>query len=130
MRLMATKPAKGAVIRDGDDTVSPEIYVSHLYERQGWSVMPLESMPLHALFGVMMWVLIQDGSDPRVRMAGFGDRNVYEVRGKKAPVWTLLPDDFGGKGYATRRKEQIAGHFDIFPNNAKICSGCSIIGAR
>ncbi len=76
--------------------------------------MSLESMPLHALFGVMMWLLIQDSSDPRVRMVGFGDRGVYEASGEKVPIWTLLPDDFGSKGYAERRKDQIAEHFELF----------------
>lgn len=107
-------PSKGALIRLGEETVSPEAFVSHMYQRQGWSVMSLESMPLHALFGVMMWLLIQDGSDPRVRMVGFGDRDVYEASGEKVPIWTLLPEDFGSKGYAERRKDQIAEHFDLF----------------
>lgn len=108
------QPAKGALIRLGDETLSPEAYVTHLYGNQGWSVMPLESMPLHALFGVMMWLLIQDGSDPRVRMVGFGERHAYEASGAKVPIWTLLPDDFGGRGYPKRRKKQIAKHFELF----------------
>ena len=107
-------PSKGALIRLDEETVSPETFVSQIYQRQGWSVMSLESMPLHALFGVMMWLLIQDSSDPRVRMVGFGDRGVYEASGEKVPIWTLLPDDFGSKGYAERRKDQIAEHFELF----------------
>jgi hypothetical protein len=77
----------------------------------------LESTPFHALFGVMMWLLIQDGGDPRVRMAGFGDRHVYETSGEIAQIWTLLPDDFGGRGYASRRKKQIEDHFSLFPDD-------------
>lgn len=111
------QPTKGKVIRLGDETVSPEAYVTHLYRSQGWSVLLLESMPLHALFGVMMWLLIQDGSDPRVRMVGFGDRHTYEASGEKEPIWTLLPDDFGGRGYPKRRKKQIAKHFELFPED-------------
>lgn len=111
------QPVKGAVIRLGDETVSPETYVSHLYQREGWSVMPLESTPFHALFGVMMWLLIQDGGDPLVRIVGFGDRHAYEANRKKRPIWTPLPDDFGGEGYAARRKEQIASHFELFPDD-------------
>lgn len=115
--IYSDRPAKGVVICLGDETVSPETYVTHLYQSQGWSAMPLESMPLHALFGVMMWLLIQDGGDPRVRMVGFGERNAYEMSGAKVPIWTLLPDDFGGRGYPKRRKKQIAKHFEVFPED-------------
>lgn len=113
----SNQSVKGALICSGDKVVSPETYVSQLYQAQGWSAMTLESMPLHALFGVMMWLLIQDGSDPQVRMAGFGDRYIYEETGDKSPIWTPLPDDFGGKGYANRRNEQIIRHFELFPDD-------------
>jgi len=113
----AEQGTKGAVIRDGDDIVAPEVFVARLYARQGWSSLPLESVPFHALFGVMMWLLIQDGDDPQARMVGFGDRHVYEASRDKSPIWTLLPDDFGGKGYAARRQEQITSHFDLFPDD-------------
>lgn len=111
------QPAKGAVILLGNEIVSPEAYVSHLYQRQGWSVMQLESMPFHALFGVMMRLLIQDNSDPLVRLVGFGDRHVYETSREKSPIWTFLPDDFGGKGYAQRRMKQIDSHLEDFPED-------------
>lgn len=112
-----TAPIKGAIIRLGDENVSPESFVSKWYESQGWSTMPLESVPFHTLFGVMMWLLIQDGSDERVRMVGFGDRAAYEASGEKVPIWTLLPDDFGTKGYAERRRDQITAHFELFPDD-------------
>jgi hypothetical protein len=115
--IYSEHPAKGALIRLGNEIVSPEAYVTHLYQSEGWSVMPLESVPLHALFGVMMWLLIQDGGDPRVRMIGFGDRHVYEASKSNVLIWTLLPDDFGGRGYAERRKKQIAEHFELFSEN-------------
>jgi hypothetical protein len=111
------QPAKGAVIRLGHDVVSPEAFVSRLYRDEGWSVLPLESLPLHALFGVMMWLLIQDSSDSQVRLAGFGDRHVYEATGGKSMIWTWLPDDFGGKGYSQRRKAQIERHLGEFPGD-------------
>ena len=115
--IHSDRPVKGAVICFGNETVSPETYVAHLYRSQGWTVAPLESIPLHALFGVMMWLLIQDGSDPRVRIVGFGDRHAYEAGGAKLPIWTLLPDDFGSRGYPKRRKKQIARHFELFPED-------------
>lgn len=113
----ADSPKKGAVVILGDEIVSVEAYVTHLYQSQGWSVMPLESLPLHALFGVMMWMVIQDGADPRVDHEGVGDSTVFEATGQKIPGWTLMPDDFGSDGYAIRRKEAIEDHFSTFPDN-------------
>lgn len=115
--IYSDQPAKGAMIVLGDETVSPEAYVSHLYQSQGWSVMPLESMPFHALFGVMMWLVIQDASDPLVQLVGFGDRHAYETSRKKVPIWTFLPDDFGSTAYAQRRQQQIARHLGRFPDD-------------
>jgi hypothetical protein len=117
MRPTLIAPKKGAVVILGDEIVSVETYVTHLYESQGWSVMPLESLPLHALFGVMMCLLIQDGTDPQVDLAGFGDRTVYEDTGQKVPIWTPMPDDFGSEGYSGRRKQAIDDHFSTFPDN-------------
>lgn len=113
----ADQPTKGAVIQLGDEAVSPEAFVTRMYEAQGWTCLRLESAPFHALFGVMMWLLIQDGADERARMAGFGDRHAYEAREKTTAIWTRLPDDFGGPGYAARRQIQIAEHFDLFPDD-------------
>ena len=83
-------------------------------EADGWSVMPLESVPFHALFGIMMWLVIQDPSDPQVRMAGFKDRNVYEAGAKAPMIRRLVPDDFGSEGYGERRKHAIDNHLKIF----------------
>jgi hypothetical protein len=32
-------------------------------------------VPFHALFGVMMWLVIQDASDPLVQIVGFCSQN-------------------------------------------------------
>jgi hypothetical protein len=104
-------PQKGAVIRDGDEAISPEAFVTRRFEAEGWSAMQLESVPFHAMFGVMMWLFIQDSSDPRVRIVGFGDRLVYEAGGKPPMIWTQLPEDFGTEGYGERRKRAITRHF-------------------
>lgn len=109
------QPAKGAVILHNGVAISPEDHVSGPYEQQGWSVMKLESRPLHALFGVMMWMLIQDPTDPKVRIVGFGDRRIYEASGIYSPIWTGLPEDFGTKGYAVRRAEAIEAHLASLP---------------
>lgn len=105
--------AKGENIVSGDTLISAEMFASKHYETLGWSVMPLESRPFHALFSVMMWLLIQDPADPRNRMAGFGRRDVFEETGEKAMVWTPLPEDFGAKGYSARRAAAVEEHFAL-----------------
>ncbi|MDB5430779.1 MAG: hypothetical protein JWP35_1895 [Caulobacter sp.] len=108
-------PQKGAVIQDITGPISPEDFVSRHFEAGGWAVMPLESVPLHCLFGVMMWLLIEDPEDPRSRMVSFGDRAAYEAQREKPAIWTRHPEDFGSKGYALRRRSAIKRHFELIP---------------
>lgn len=116
-----SSPLKGANIRDGNSVMSPEDFVARHFAAHGWTVLPLESRPFHALFGVMMWMLIQDPHDVRVRMVGFGDRAVYEAKGKPLQIWTLLPEDFGAEGYAQRRKFEVEKHFNsLLPDRAEL----------
>jgi hypothetical protein len=107
-------PEKGAVVMLDGDIVPPETFVVQQYEMQGWAAMPLESVPLHALFSVMMWLLIEHPTDPRSRMVGFGSRTAFEARIPGEKIWMHLPEDFGTAGYSRRRKEAIDEHFDFF----------------
>jgi VRR-NUC domain len=102
---------KGAQIASGDEVISVEEFASRHYAAQGWQILHLESVPFHALFGVMMWMLIQDPADPQCQMVSFGDRNAFEGRRANEPIWTHLPNDFGSKGYGTRRALAIDKHF-------------------
>jgi VRR-NUC domain len=104
---------KGAVICDGESIISPEEFVKRVYESRGWSVLTMESIPFHALFGVMMWMLIQDPTDPKVQLVGFGDRESFEAKLATSTIWTYLPDDFGCVGYSHRRKREIQKHFKM-----------------
>ena len=65
-----------------------------------------------------MWLLIQDVRDPLNRIVSFGDRAAYEERREKPPIWTDLPEDFGTKGYATRRASAIEEHFELLAPDA------------
>ena len=49
-------------------------------------------------------------SEPLVRLVGFGDRNAFESGGPSKEILTLLPEDFGTKGYAKRRTDAIEHH--------------------
>jgi hypothetical protein len=106
---------KGSQILSGDTVISPETFAAHHYERLGWSVAHVESLPFHALFGIMMWKLIQGPFDPLNRIVGFGDRAVWEATREDIQVWTPLPEDFGTKGYGTRRAEEIEAHLAGLP---------------
>ena len=84
--------------------------MSDHFHALGYQTMRLESVPFHVLFGVFMWLVIQDSSDPLVRVVGFGDPNAFEQRQSGKMVWFHRPPDFGTKGYAERRADQIDEH--------------------
>ncbi|RWC57891.1 MAG: VRR-NUC domain-containing protein [Mesorhizobium sp.] len=110
----AENAERGAVVVLEGEIVSPEAFVAKQYELQGWTAMALESVPLHALFSVMMWLLIEHPSDERNRMAGFGSRSAFENGIPAEMIWIQLPEDFGTPAYGRRRKEAIDEHIDFF----------------
>ena len=67
----------------------------------------------HVLFGVYLWLLIQDNADSLCGMCGFGAKIDYPslslAEGEQLLI--LKPDDFGSTGYAERRSEAIDEHF-------------------
>lgn len=105
---------KGVSILDGEDSVSAEEFVCRHFRAEGWDVLFCESRPFHVLFGLYMWLLIQDPADPLCEMRGFAakmDLPSYSLA-KGETVWTLLPTDFGTTGYAERRAKAIDEHFE------------------
>ncbi len=101
---------KGVGILDGDAIVTAEEFVARHYQRSGWRTLFVESIPFHVLFGIYMWLLIQDASDPRSRFVSFGSRTDYEGAEKGIQIHTFLPEDFGTPGYAQRRAAAIDEH--------------------
>ncbi len=97
-------------LQRGAEWLTPEQYVAAEFQSQGFEVLPTESVPFHVLFGVMMWLLIQDPADPRVRPVSFGDRTAFEEKRQGSMIHTFLPEDFGTPGYALRRADAIAQH--------------------
>ncbi len=96
----------------GDRLLTPEEFVAEEFQGQGYDVLFTESVPFHAIFGVMMWLLIQDPADPRVQMAMFGDRFAFEERRQGKQIWAALPEDFGSSEYAVRRAKAIREHLN------------------
>lgn len=102
--------AKKAQLLFGNRQVTAEEYTRLYYEAQGYSVVDLESRPFHVLFGIYMWILIQDPADPAVRIVGFGDRAAYDAGVRGQELRTHLPEDFGSAGYGIRRAQAINEH--------------------
>lgn len=101
----------GEVLRDGGSFGRPEVFGADWLSKSGFSSMECESTPLHALFAVLLWPLIQDCSDPLLRHVTFGERSSFEEhRRSTEQVFTALPQDFGTAGYAQRRADEI----DVF----------------
>jgi len=103
-------PDKVVQVRDGSDWVGIEEFVERHYGRNGWTVLFLQSSPLHVLFGVFMWLVIQDPTDRHIRTVGFGDRKAADENRPGELIWIQLPDDFGTSGYGRRRAEAVAKH--------------------
>ncbi len=100
-----------AGILAGGKIYSSEEFAANHFKQQGYKVIYAESIPFHVLFGIFMWLLIQDNCDPLVQMVGFGDRAAYESGIKGKQIRTFLPQDFGKPGYALRRAKAIDRHF-------------------
>jgi Holliday junction resolvase-like predicted endonuclease len=104
-------------ILDEGKVYSAEEFAALHYKRQGYEVLFTESIPFHVIFGIYMWLLIQDPKDPRVRIVGFDDRTAFKEKRESEPIWTHLPEDFGAPGYASRRITAIEDHFAmVFAN--------------
>jgi len=101
---------KKVQVLDGADRVSVEEYVGRHYACEGWQAIRLESRPLHALFAVFMWLLIQDPDDEEARMVMVGDRRDFDAGVQRKPIWFAHPKDFGSSAYGQRRAEAIRRH--------------------
>jgi hypothetical protein len=103
-------PGKKAQLFHKDELVSAEEFARRHFQQLGYSVLSIESRPFHVIFGVFMWILVQDPADSLNRMAGFGSRQDFEEGKEGSPIWTLLPEDFGTPGYGKRRAASIDAH--------------------
>lgn len=88
---------KRAIIIDGAEPCSVEEYACRHFRSLGYSTLIVANTPIYVLFGVYMSPLIQDATDPYNRKVGIGFKFDAARRGKL--VWTLLPEDFGKRGY-------------------------------
>jgi hypothetical protein len=112
-----TKLETGIAILDGETPCSPEVFAARHFEGLGYKTLFTESVPFHALFGILLWPLIQSPDDPNIQMIAFGDRVAFETKEEDKTIFTLLPIDFGTSGYALRRAEAIERHFSLMPKS-------------
>jgi hypothetical protein len=104
----------GAIILGSNGPCAVEDFVSDHYRALGYDVMPLESIPFHVVFGVFMWLLLQDPADPLLRLESFGDRKAFEEGRPGDMIWFHRSPDFGTKGYAKRRAQEITQHLSPY----------------
>lgn len=109
-----TSDRKAKILDNGKEFTAEEFAANH-YRKKGYSVIFAESAPFHALFGTLMWIVIQDPKDERNRAVAFGNRIAFEEGGKGELIWTVLPDDFGSSGYFSRRRADIDNHLESLP---------------
>jgi len=118
--------ARRVAIQDGDETCGVEEYACRHFCRRGYSAVRVENDPIFALFGVFMWPLIEDASDPRCRIVGVADRRAVDT-GMKI-VWTRRASDFGKPEYGVRRAKAIEKHLSAIICEPRICSNYLIAG--
>ena len=100
-------------IRNGEKTSTVEEFASDYFRDQGYDVLEVESVPFHVLFGVFMYLVIQDADDEKGRIVQFGSRNDFDSGvTEHGMVTTILPEDFGSRIYYERQKELIKWHLN------------------
>jgi VRR-NUC domain len=110
------KEGRGVAILYGRISCGPEDFAARHFRQLGYTSIFTESIPFHVLFGVFLWMLVQDPKDIDVRQVGFGRRDILETGSPKEQLWTYLPSDFGTRGYAGRRASAIEYHFASLPD--------------
>ena len=85
------------------------------FEKSGHNCLFLESRPVHVLFGVLMWKVIQDPGDPKIRRVGVARRLTTGEWRNQGRIWTIMPPDFGTRQYSGRRARALEEHFAALP---------------
>jgi hypothetical protein len=111
------QPAGGILIECRTGAVTPERFAEEHFEQLGYECVRCESRPFHALFGIYMYLVIQDIADPRNRTVMFGSRTAFDQKARGVEIRTTLPEDFGAEGYYARRRKAIARHFMLLEDS-------------
>lgn len=104
-------------IRNGEGISTVEKFAADYFEVKGYNAIETESVPFHVLFGVLMYLVIQDPDDEKGQVVQFGSRNDFDKGiSEEGLITTILPEDFGSELYYNRQKELICWHLDQLEN--------------
>ncbi len=85
--------------------LSPEDYATEHYKREVWTSYSCERHLISALYGVLMNPVIQDPTDPKVRLTGRRSTREWSRTNPNTPVISYLsPEDFGTAEHFRRRE--------------------------
>jgi hypothetical protein len=91
---------------NGNEVFTIEEFAEDYFIKKGFKVLEVESVPFHVLFGIFMYLVVEDVDDRKGRIVQFGSRNDFDKNtSQEGMVTTILPDDFGSKLYYERQKE-------------------------
>ena len=100
-------------IKNGSKISTVEEFASDYFKAQGYQVIEAESVPFHVLFGIFMYIVIQDPDDEKGRVVQFGSRSDFDSgESSEGMITTILPEDFGTRGYYERQRELIKWHLN------------------
>lgn len=98
-------------ICSGNEILTVEEFAADYFNKQGLNTIEVESAPFHVLFGVFMYLVIEDPNDRKGRVVQFGSRNDFDTGTRQEGMITsILPEDFGSARYYERQKEVIDPH--------------------
>ncbi len=84
--------------------LSPEDVAMEFYEKEGFSVKRCERKLISILVGTFCFSVIQDTTDPRIRICVRSSTKGWTMTKRNTPlIQFLLPEDFGSKEYFERR---------------------------
>jgi hypothetical protein len=112
LRPAGIRGSNGWIFQVGDEWVeSANEVASRHFGQKGYRAFPTESRPFHVLFGTLLWPVVQDPMDPKVRKVGIGRKLPSGEWKNLGLIWTPLPSDFGSCSYAERRAAALSAHF-------------------
>lgn len=96
-----------------NEVLKVEQFAMRYFENRGYKTIETESVPFHVLFGIFMWILMEDPDDPNIRWSSFGNRTDFDMDvTPRSMVRMQMPDDFGCEGYYFRREAEIKEHIE------------------
>jgi hypothetical protein len=76
-----------AIIMDGAEPCNVEEFACRHFRSLRYNALIVENSPIHVLFGVYMWAVIQDSADPRNRIVGVIDRRESDAGTRGKIIW-------------------------------------------